>query len=302
MQGKGILVVGYGKLGRRVAHNLSKKHDVIALKRSPIEQVGKVKMCFADVTRIENLKEKLPLCVKDGIDYLIYCLSPSEYSKQGYRDAYLTGLQNIIASLPNTDALKHIIFISSTSVYHQSNGEEVDELSSCSPSAFSGKVLLEAESYIAGLNVASTSIRFSGIYGGDRSRLIEKVKHTIEQGEVLEAAPGYTNRIHEDDCLGFICHLIDLLEHKQELEACYIGTDSCPVEQAEVYQFIAAQLQGSDHNEQAASLSIEETDSAKSKRRAGSKRCKNDRMKQSAYVLKYTSYKEGYAGLLKGAK
>ena len=295
MQGKRILVVGYGKLGRRVAHNLSEKHHVIAMKRSPIEQVGKVNMCFADVTNAESLKQALKTNVNDGIDYLIYCLSPSEYSEQGYRNAYLIGLQNVLRNLPNANRLQHIIFISSTSVYHHSNGEEVDENSICSPSNYSGKVLLEAESYLAGLNIASSAIRFSGIYGGNRSRLIEQVKHALENNEVLQAAPGYTNRIHEDDCLGFICHLIDLLEQKQGLEDCYIGTDSCPVEQAEVYQFIADQFQSLDVNKQTPPLSIEVTDSAKSKRRAGSKRCNNDRMKQSAYVLKYRSYKDGYA-------
>tara|TARA_R110001592_G_scaffold116214_1_gene317414 strand:- start:15830 stop:16729 length:900 start_codon:yes stop_codon:yes gene_type:complete len=296
MQGKRVLVVGYGKLGWRVAHTLSEKHEVIALKRSSIEHVGKVNMCFADVTRIESLKGSLPLCMKDGIDYLIYCLSPSERSEQGYREAYLTGLQNVIAELPHRETLQHIIFISSTSVYHQANGEEVNELSLCKPSGFSGKVLLEAESYISGLNIASTAVRFSGIYGGYRSRLIDQVKHALEAGEVLEAAPGYTNRIHEDDCLGFICHLIDLLAKNETLETCYVATDSCPVEQANVYSYIAQQLQKVLKNKK---LQLIVSEQAKSLRRAGSKRCKNDRMKQSAYVLKYASYKEGYLEALK---
>jgi len=84
MQGKRILVVGYGKLGQRVAHKLSEKHQVIALKRSPIEQVGKVSMCFADVTESVSVKDSLHESVAGGVDYLIYCLSPSERSEQGY--------------------------------------------------------------------------------------------------------------------------------------------------------------------------------------------------------------------------
>ena len=301
MQGKSILVVGYGKLGRRVAHTLSEKHKVLALKRSPIEPVDKLNMCFADVRHGDSLKVVLHDHVTRGVDYLIYCLSSSERSEQAYRDAYLIGLKNVLASLPDAHSLKHI-FISSTSVYHQEHGEKVNENSPCLPRNFSGKVLLEAESYIKSLNIASTAIRFSGIYGGSRSRLIDQVKHALEFGEVLVAAPGYTNRIHEDDCVGFICHLVDLLDNKQALEACYIGTDSCPVEQAEVYQFIASQLQDSDGSKQTSSVSIETTDSANSKRRAGSKRCQNEGMKQSAYALKYASYKEGYAAALKANK
>ncbi len=291
MQGKRILVVGYGKLGQRVANHLSLNHPVVALKRSPVEPVANITMCLADVTKIESLNEAFPKCLHDGVDYLIYCLSPSERSEQGYRDAYLTGLKNVLASLPEPETLQHIIFISSTSVYHQEQGEEVDELSPCLPSSFSGKVLLEAETYLAGLAVETTTIRFSGIYGGSRSRLIDQVKHALEMGETLIAAPGYTNRIHEDDCLGFICHLQGLLDQGQKVEACYVGTDSCPVEQVHVYAYLAQQLQPVPNDK---GLQINVSKDGKSLRRAGSKRCQNERMLNSGYTLKYASYKEGY--------
>jgi nucleoside-diphosphate-sugar epimerase len=298
MQRKRILVVGYGKLGSRVAENLSQQHEVIAIKRSPIAPTNTVQLCFADLSDPESLNHTLHTNIKVGVDYLIYCLSPNERSEQGYRDAYLFGLKNVLASLPKVESLKHIIFISSTSVYHQENGEQVDEQSPCLPSSFSGKVLLEAESYLASLHVTSTVIRFSGIYGGGRSRLIDQVKDALSKGNVLTASVGYTNRIHEDDCVGFICHLITLLVQNQTLEACYVATDSCPIEQAKVYQFIADQLCTAGNNYKAP-FNIKETGSAKSSRRAGSKQCLNKRMKQSAYELKFESYKEGYLDALK---
>lgn len=294
MQRKRILVIGYGKLGSRVAQELSQDHQVIVIKRSKVENEHNLTMCYADITQSKSLEN---ICQQNfaDIDYLIYCLSPSERTEEGYRDAYVTGLKNVMSCLPKLNTLKQLIFISSTSVYHQAKGEAVDETSACLPSTFSGKILLEAEAYIARLNVASTTIRFSGIYGRTRSRLIYQVEQALQNGEVLSASPGYTNRIHEDDCVGFICHLIGLLEQDKQLEACYIGTDSCPVEQVKVYQFIAKKLLSSSKEFKGSSVfKIEEASSAKSSRRAGSKQCMNKRMIQSGYQLKFDSYKEGY--------
>ena len=294
MQAKRILVVGYGKLGSRVAQRLSNKHEVTAIKRSPIEPQDKINMCFADVTNSGSLKNVLNESLVGGVDYLIYCLSPSERSEKGYRDAYLIGLKNVLTNLPNSDALQHIIFVSSTSVYHQANGEMVDENSLCSPSAFSGKVLLEAEAYISDLTVASTSIRFSGIYGASRGRLIDQVKQALETGGVLKTAPGYTNRIHEDDCVGFICHLVNLLDEGQAIEAYYVASDSCPMSLAEVYRYIAEQLNHIETSYQDKNLNVSVSENSAHSRRAGSKRCVNKRMLDTGYSLSFNSYLEGY--------
>jgi nucleoside-diphosphate-sugar epimerase len=295
MQGKSILVVGYGKLGQRIAHTLSNRHDVIALKRSPIEQDARVKMCFADVTYAESVRNALKNAVKGGVDYLIYCLSPNGRSEQAYRDAFLIGLNNVLSNLPEPEKLKHILFISSTSVYHQAHAEQVDEQSACLPSNFSGKVLLEAEAYLRGLSVQSTCIRFSGIYGGSRSRLIDQVKYALESGNPLVVGEGYTNRIHEDDCVGFICHLIDLLDQNKTIESCYLATDSCPVELVNVYQFIADQLIQQVPNYKDKKINIRSSEDSNSLRRAGSKLCLNKKMLQSGYAIKFETYKQGYS-------
>ena len=294
MQTQRILIVGYGKLGSRVAQNLSDKHTVTALKRSPIESSDKISMCFADLTQSESLAEALQLSLNDGVDYIIYCLSPSERSEQGYRDVYLTGLKNVLSKLPKPERLKHILFISSTSVYHQSQGEQVDELSPCEPLNYSGKILLEAETYLANLVVPSTCIRFSGIYGGSRRRLIDQVKQALINQESLTATSGFTNRIHEDDCVGFICHLVKLLDEGQTIEPCYVASDSCPVSQAEVYHYISEQLSQTETKYKDQNVSVIVAEASSVPRRAGSKRCINKQMLASGYTLIFESYKEGY--------
>ena len=295
MQDKRILVAGYGKLGQRVARQLATKHQVTALKRSPQAPDQDVHLCFADVTQPEKLNQCLAQNLPEGVDYLIYCLSPSERSEQGYRAAYVTGLKNVLAALPNSARLKHLIFVSSTSVFHHSEHEWVDEQTPCQPSSFAGKVLLEAEQFLQQQAVTTSVVRFSGIYGGERSRLIEQVRQALLSGSSLAVAEGFSNRIHEDDCVGFLCHLMDLLDQGKRLETLYLATDSKPVALAEVYQFISEQLQAGLATEEQRPLQLEHNTQANKQRRAGSKRCCNALLLNSGYALKYPSYREGYA-------
>ena len=295
MQDKHILVAGYGKLGRRVAMQLADSFRVSALKRSPQTPDAGVALCFADLNDPPGLSETLAQALPDGADYLLYCLSPSERSEAGYRAAYLNGLKNLLTAIPNRNALKHVIFVSSTSVYQQDSGEWVDEQSPCQPTSFSGKILLEAEQFLQRQAIKATIVRFSGIYGGSRSRLIDQVRHALDKDEVLTASPGFTNRIHEDDCVGFLCHLMTLLAQNKSVAPLYLGTDSEPVEQAEVYRFIAGQLQAELALEQRQTLKLEDSPETAKPRRAGSKRCANRLMLSTGYELRFPSFRQGYA-------
>lgn len=287
MQGKRILQVGYGKLGQRVAQTLAKYHMLTVIKRSPIEQQDNIHFSYADITQTEPLKEAFSFMDSAEFDCLIYCVSPTERTEQAYREAYLIGLQNVIDTLPAIQKLKQIIFISSTSVYPQEHDEIVDETTICEPQAFSGKILLQAENVLERIDIPTTTVRFSGIYGAGRSRLIDQVQEAINEQKTLLVSKGFSNRIHEDDCVGFICHLVGLFAQGEILETCYVATDSCPVSLADVYAYIAEQLQGSTEQ-----FEIIESDVVP--RRAGSKRCVNQRMLESGYQLKYPSYLEGY--------
>jgi nucleoside-diphosphate-sugar epimerase len=294
MQDKRILVAGYGKLGQRVAQQLASDHDVTALKRHPVDPAPPVRLCFADLNNPDQLAATLSEALPEGAHYLIYCLSPAERTEAGYRAAYLHGLQHLLNALPQRRALQHILFVSSTSVYHQSQGEWVDEHSACQPDSFSGKVLLEAEQYLFRQTIPATVVRFSGIYGGGRSRLIDQVRKALTSGEALEAGKGFTNRIHEDDCVGFLCHLIGLLVQGKTLASIYVASDSEPSSLAEVYAFIGEQLQAQPESNTDNRTSLNIQTNEHSARRAGSKRCCNHVMLDSGYQLKFPGYREGY--------
>jgi len=295
MPAKRILIIGCGKIGLRVANLLSTVHEVWGLSRSTLnisaqnpdnDNSPHVQLITADVCKPESLNGQLP----EHLDYLIYCVAPTERTETAYRNLYLTGLQNIITALPDQHSLKRLYFVSSTSVYHQDDHSLVDETSPTLPISFSGRVLLDAEAFCNHLPIPSTIIRFSGIYGSERSRLIEQVKmHKAK----LSTDSRLTNRIHEDDCVSFIQHLVheDILGKPNK--SIYLASDNESIDLNEVIKFLASTLE--------VELTSKPTDNAE-KRRAGNKKCSNKRMLDSGYRLHFPGYREGYLAMIEAMK
>ena len=100
--------------------------------------------------------------------------------------------------------IKKVIFISSTSVYANTNGI-VDEQNEKIPEKSSGKALRTVERMLKQeLGFTTTIIRFGGLIGYDRKpgRFFAGKKQ-VKDGE----AP--VNLIHQDDCIGIINHVIE---------------------------------------------------------------------------------------------
>ncbi len=275
-----ILLVGCGKVGLPVAQALTDTHEVFALSRSANTHHDGIHSIQADVSRAESLHEVLP----ERLDIVLYCLSPSEISDEGYRRTYPEGLQNILTALPEGSVLQRLYLVSSTSVYHQNDNSWVNEDSPTLPSSFAGQRILEAEKLAHDSPHPSTVVRFSGIYGGQRKRLIEQVRCGKQH---LNESVRTTNRIHETDCIGFLLHLIKQPD-QSKIASCYLASDSAPVDMNEVVKFIAAAL----------GVIAQEKASSGPRRRGGNKRCDNSRMLSTGYQLRYPSYKHGYGEML----
>lgn len=275
-----ILIVGCGDIGTMLGLQLaSEGHRVWGLRRSgqlpePLNTLN------ADVTDSASLACLAPL----RFDYVVVTLTPGEFSDQRYQAVYVDGLSNMVAALNDQDAIKRLFFVSSTSVYHQNDGQWVDETSAAEAKTFSGQRLLEAEQVAASCGIPHCIVRFAGIYGPGRRRLIEQVK----AGQGCQPSPPlFTNRIHRDDCVGFLAHLIMLDCTQQALANCYIGVDSEPVTLWEVKSWLAEQLD----------IDINRLNSGGETRR-NSKRCSNARLLATGYSLRYGGYRQGYGELL----
>lgn len=278
MRNPAILLVGSGKLGLPLARELAQRHPVAVLSRRPPSEPDLTGLP-GDVTRPETLQ--LP----GSIEVVIYCLSPGSYTDEAYRGVFVEGLGNVLNAL-DRDRLRRVLFVSSTGVYHQDDDSWVDEESPAEPKGFAGQRLLEGERLLRASGLPATSVRFSGIYGDGRTRLLEQVL----AGE-LRPEPGgpYTNRIHEQDCLGVLAHLTELSLAGEELGECYLASDCEPVRIGDLVAWLRQEL----------GYPPLKPDARTPERRAGSKRCRNQRLLATGYRFRYPSFREGYEPLVR---
>jgi Nucleoside-diphosphate-sugar epimerases len=275
LQSKSVLFLGFGDIARRTADVLP-ECPYVAVSRSirDVSAGAEFWCCAADSPAIcARMQNRV-------FDAVIITLTPADHTPAAYERAYVETLQNLLpvwrAQPPGL-----ILFVSSTSVYHQSDGGWVDEESEVLPEHFSGRCLLRAESLLRESDLPVCIVRFAGIYGPGRDFLLRQVR--AGKGGSAE----FTNRIHADDCAGVLAHLLRRHFAGEALEPLYIGCDSGPAPAAEVRRWLAEHI-GVDPNSLVPSTS----------ERGGNKRCSNRRLLASGYRMLYPSYREGYGALL----
>ena len=274
-----ILVAGCGKLGGAIATLLTGQGEVFGLRRNPDNVPTGIAPLGADLTRPEQVRAVVP----DDLDIVIYCLTPASYDEQGYRDAYVNGLQHLLDAIKGSPP-KRLIFISSTSVYAQNDDSWVDETSAAEPARFSGQTIIAGERTALGSGIPATVVRFSGIYGPGRRRFLEEV---MDGGmDPISPAP-YSNRIHEDDAAAVVAHLVNKALSGETLENCYLASDCEPVRLDEVVAWVRQQVKCAPPKE-----------NARKGGRAGSKRCRNQRLLDSGFSFRYPDFRTGYREII----
>lgn len=269
-----ILIAGCGNVGGRLGELLvAQGHRVIGLRRrSELLEPGIIPW-KADLLEPRSLAN-----VPDRFGVVVYALSAAARTPEAYEAAYRRGLAHLFDALDRSDALpSRLVFVSSTAVYGDAKGGWVDEGSQATPSSFNGEILLQAEARARSWQKACV-VRFSGIYGGKYARMIQGL---LRPGPVpVSHRP--INRIHRDDCAGFLAHLIDL----EEIEPLYLASDDEPASTAEIHAWLCATGRRLDEG------TILQGDEASS---GAAKRCRNHLLKDSGYVLRYPTFREGYA-------
>ena len=273
-----VLIVGCGDLGAELAHQLQAQGLApIGLRRSLVVN-SKFACIQADITQPDSLANLSKL----NPDFVVYCVAATAQTDENYCLHYVEGLRHVLKALDGATNLKHVFFVSSTRMYGQVTDDLLDENTAPQDMDFGGQRLLEAESLLmqAGKAWGHTALRLTGIYGPGRNRML-----------TLAASPAswptqntWTNRIHRDDAAAFIVHLIQRLISGKQVEDCYVVTDSCPVSQYEVLQWIAQQKGTNLDNR------IPEV--------IGGKRMSNQRMLATGFKMQYPDYKTGYSAML----
>ncbi|MBO5394181.1 MAG: NAD-dependent epimerase/dehydratase family protein [Pseudomonas sp.] len=276
-----VLIVGCGDVGGRLATQLlDTDWQVYGLRRSidrlPAGVIGVAGDLFS---------EQCPTQWPAGqIDYVVYSAAATEHDEAGYQAAYVDGLKNTLSWLEqHGQRPKRLLFVSSSGVYAQKDGEWVDEASPALSTNYSGRIILDAERVALESGIAASAVRLTGIYGPGRERLMGQVRKGYR---VAVEPPLYGNRIHADDAAGLLAFLLEADRQGRALDDCYIGVDNAPAPLAEVVDWLRERL---GITEWAAEASV---------RRAGSKRCSNARAKALGWEPRYSNYREGYAAIL----
>jgi len=277
-----ILIIGCGAIGTQVAHVLSNKgHHVTGLKRNPPEKDdGKINYFTADITSPTDLQD-----LTTDFDVLYFIVSPDGRNEESYHDIYETGLTNLLNKFSLAGSNPHWIFVSSTSVYSQSQGEWVDEDSIAQPENATSQLIRQAEQKLMDLEPNNIVVRFSGIYGPGREYLL---RMAMQVPAIQQNPPYYTNRIHQQDCIGVLAFLLERRLAGVALEQCYLASDDDPAPMWDVMSWLAEHM-----NCQPPAVKTGGTDCVMNKR------CKNQRLKALGYKFLYPGFKDGYLELIK---
>lgn len=276
-----LLLVGCGDIGSRLAQRLlAADWTVYGLRRT-------ISLLPQGVLPVAcDLQQSIcpPQWPSAELDYLVYCVAASTSGEAGYRAAYVEGLRHVLSWLAqHGQRPKRLLFVSSTSVYGQRDGQWVDETSATEPEGFSGRIMLQAEQLLLTSGLPASVLRLSGIYGPGREFLLNQVRQGYR---VISTPPLYGNRIHADDAAGLLAFLLQADWRGVALHDCYIGVDDAPAALHEVVLWLRDYL--------AVTAWAEES----SVRRSGSKRCSNARARVLGWTPQYPSYRQGYAALL----
>ncbi|RUO56159.1 NAD(P)H-binding protein [Pseudidiomarina homiensis] len=210
--------------------------------------------------------------VDADVDVVVITLTPNRKSEDPYFNGYVLPCRLLQHQLQSQGLRPRIIYISSTGVYDQRDGEWIDERTPAEPSDHHGQMLLQAEQTIATATDQVSILRCSGIYGPNRTRLAEM----LISGEAV-ITPAWTNRIHADDVAGFIAFLI---QHPDKQQPMFLVSDDEPLPQEAAYGRLAERL-GVDLSTFPRSDDIG---------RRGSKRISNRLLRASGYQLQHPTY------------
>jgi nucleoside-diphosphate-sugar epimerase len=283
------LIVGCGYVGKALGEELARRgHEVFGLTRTveaqkEFKRIGIVPF-EADITKPVDLA-KLPV----DFDWVVNCVSSSRGGAQDYRSVYLGGMRNLIQWL-SIRPPKKFVYTSSTSVYGQTDGSLVTEVSPTEPATETARILLEAEKVL--LQAAAPSfpallLRVAGIYGPGRGYWLKQ----FLTGEASIEGKGdrYLNMVHRDDVVGAIIAALE----KGSVREIYNVADDEPVRQIDFFQWLSKQLN------KPMPPSLEPQERAERKRASTNKKISNARLKSLLrYEFKYPTFRDGFRSLL----
>jgi len=222
------LIIGCGYVGLPLALRLHEQgHEITGWVHSEASAAELKAQPFHRIVTGSVADAEIWAAIVDTFDVVIHCASSGRGGAAAYEEVFLRGVAMMNAHQPKARRL----FVSSTSVYGQTQGEVVTEKSVAEPSTDTGRILRLAE--MAALVEGTMVVRSAGIYGPGRGVLWEKFKReeAVIEGDGLR----WINQIHQSDLVGALAWLME----KGMPGEIYNASDDAPVTQADFYAWCA---------------------------------------------------------------
>jgi len=195
------IIIGCGDLGKRIAKQLINRHEAV-LATSHQESSQKILHNFGIQTISADLDTANSLSNINFQHANVYYLLPPP--SDGISD---TRMSNFITTISHNLAPRRIVYISTTGVYGDAQGEWITEKQPANPQTNRGKRRLDAEqqliSFCAQSSCEYNILRVSGIYCLNKLPL-ERLKAGVKALD-LTIAPS-SNRIHAKDLTTICLH------------------------------------------------------------------------------------------------
>ena len=210
-----ILIIGCGDIGLRVAKQMSRSHRVFALtsqqnRFQELRAVGAIPI-------LGNLDHPESLWRLSGLAQTVIHLAPPQNG--GNRDCRTRNLLRILAQ--GSNAVRRLIYISTTGVYGDHRGGKVSEATPVSPQSERAQRRVDAERILRlwapAHGVALTILRVPGIYAADRLP-IERLQ--AQTPALLPEEDAYSNHIHSDDLARLVCAAVYHGKPQRIINAC----------------------------------------------------------------------------------
>ena len=210
-----ILIIGCGDIGLRVAKQMSRSHRVFALtsqqnRFQELRAVGAIPV-------LGNLDHPESLWRLSGLAQTVIHLAPPQNG--GNRDCRTRNLLRILAQ--GSNAVRRLIYISTTGVYGDHRGGKVSEATPVNPQSERAQRRVDAERILRlwapAHGVTLTILRVPGIYAADRLP-IERLQ--AQTPALLPEEDAYSNHIHSDDLARLVCAAVYHGKPQRIINAC----------------------------------------------------------------------------------
>ncbi len=195
-----ILIIGCGDIGLRVAKQLSRSYRVFALtsQKSRFQELREV----GAIPILGDLDKPETLWRLSGLAQTVIHLAPPQ--NHGNRDCRTRNLLRILAQ--GSHVVRRLIYISTTGVYGDHQGERVNEATPVSPQSERAQRRVDAERVLRlwgpAHGVSVSILRVPGIYALDRLP-IDRLRSKTPALRSEEDA--YSNHIHSEDLARLVC-------------------------------------------------------------------------------------------------